>query len=48
MKVVEKIKTLILGSVTFYKNRSVYEMTGEKYGRAEQATADGTGVLISP
>jgi len=30
IKVVEKIKTHILGSVTFYKNRSLYEMTGEK------------------
>lgn len=40
MKGVEKIKTHILGSVTFYKNRAVYEMTVAKYGTAEQATAD--------
>jgi len=29
IKFVEKIKTNVLGSATFYKNRSVYEMTGK-------------------
>jgi hypothetical protein len=40
-KVVEKIKTHILGSVTFFfENRAVYEIVWENYFRAGQATDD--------
>jgi hypothetical protein len=39
-KVVEKIKTHILCSITFFfpKNRAVYEKMRKKYGTAAQAT----------
>jgi hypothetical protein len=37
-KVVEKIKTHILCSVTFHENRAVYEIMWEKYCRAGQGT----------
>jgi hypothetical protein len=40
-KVVEKTKTRILHSVTFFsENRAVYEINIEKYGTARQATDD--------
>ena len=39
-KVVEKIKTHILCSITFSENRAVYEIMWEKCGRAGQATDD--------
>jgi hypothetical protein len=41
IKVVEKIKTHILCSKTFYsRNRAVYEIMWKKYGTARQATDD--------
>ena len=39
-KVVEKIKTHILCSVTFFGNRAVYEIMWEKYRRVGQTTDD--------
>jgi len=37
-KVVEKIKTHILRSVTFCENRALYEIMWEECSRARQAT----------
>ena len=39
-KVVEKIKTYILCSVTFFENRAVYKKMCKKVCRAGQATDD--------
>jgi hypothetical protein len=39
-KVVDKIKTHILCSITFVENRAVYEIMWKKCGRAAQATDD--------
>jgi hypothetical protein len=40
-KIVEKIKTRILCSITFsFENRAVCEMIRKKYGTARQATDD--------
>jgi hypothetical protein len=39
-KVVEKLKTHILCSITFF--RILYRLYVEKYGRAEEATDDNT------
>jgi len=39
-KVVQKIKLRILFSVIFDENRTVYEITWKKYGKAGQATDD--------
>jgi hypothetical protein len=41
-KVVEKIRTHILWSITFSENRAVYEMMWKKYGGARQGTDDNT------
>jgi hypothetical protein len=42
-KVVEKIKTHILGPITFFpENSAVYEITWKKYDTAGQATDDNT------
>jgi hypothetical protein len=38
--VVDKIKTHISYSITFFENRSVYEIMWKKYGTARQATDD--------
>jgi hypothetical protein len=46
IKVVEKIKTHILCSITFFENRAVYENV-EKYCSAGQATDNSTRVLIA-
>ena len=42
IKVVQKIKTHILCSVTFFENRAVHEIMWKKHGTAEQATEDNT------
>jgi len=42
VNVVEKIKTRILYSITFFLNRAFYEINVEKYGTARQTTDDNT------
>ena len=39
-KVVEKIKTNVLCSVSFFENHAVYEIKWKKYGNPGQATDD--------
>jgi hypothetical protein len=39
-KVVEKIKTRFLSSITFTQKRAVYEIMWKKHSRAGQATDD--------
>ena len=45
-KAVEKIKTHIFCSITFFENRAVYEIMWKKYWRAWQATYDNIAHVL--